>query len=141
MPKIKLLFDTNAVENGQSLSTSDAKIYYSAIVLMELMTACSDTKELKIYQQAFKDAKDEQLLIFPNDEDILEAGRIQFLLSQDRQDAKGNAPKRPSKIKQEIAMDCLIATSAASNKITIATNDNDYWEIQRYLKKLKLIKI
>ena len=141
MPKTKLLFDTNVFESQIKPDLSKVKIFASAIVFMELMTACSDTKELKQYQQAYKDAKDESILIAPNDDDILEAGRIQFLLAKDRKDAKGNAPKRPSKIKQEIAMDCLIAVSACRESITILTNDGDYWKIRRYLKKLKLIKL
>ena len=141
MPKTKLLFDTNSFESAHLFYSSGAKLYFSAIGFMELMTACSDTKELKQYQQAYEDAKDERILIAPNDDDILEAGRIQFLLAKDRKDAKGNAPKRPSKIKQEIAMDCLIAVSACRESITILTNDGDYWKIGRYLKKLKLIKL
>ena len=141
MPKTKLLFDTNAVDSVNLFYISESKIFYSAIVLMELMTACSDTKELKSYQKAYKNAKDESILIAPNDDDILEAGRIQFHLAKDRKDARGNAPKRASKIKQEIAMDCLIAVSACREQIAIVTNDNDYWEIQRYLKKLNLIKL
>lgn len=141
MPKTKLLFDTNAFESGNLFYSLDVRIYYSAIVFMELMTACSDSKELKNYQKAYKDAKDENNLIAPNDEDILEAGRIQFHLAKDRKGAKGNAPKRPAKIKQEIAMDCLIAVSASREKTAIVTNDTDYWEIQRYLKKLQLIKL
>jgi predicted nucleic acid-binding protein len=140
MPKTKLLFDTNSFQSENILLYGNEDIYYSAVVFMELMTACNDTKELKSYQKAYKDAKDEKLLILPTEQDILEAGRIQFLLAQDRKDAKGNSPKRPTKIKQEIAMDCLIATSATSQKIAIITNDNDYWEIQRFLKTLKLIK-
>ena len=130
----KITFDTNSFESGNFLYFPQSKIYVSAIVLMELMTACSDTKELKQYQQAYKAAQKENLLIFPNDDDILEASRIQFLLAQDRQDAKGNAPKRGAKIKQELAMDCLIAVSASREKTSVVTNDNDYWEIQRYLR-------
>ena len=137
----KITFDTNSFESGNFLYFQQSKIYVSAIVLMELMTACSDAKELKSYQQAYKEAQKESLLIFPNDNDILEAGRIQFLLAQNRQDAKGNAPKRPAKIKQELAMDCLIAVSASRDKTSVVTNDKDFWEIQRYLKKLKLIKL
>jgi predicted nucleic acid-binding protein len=67
--------------------------------------------------------------------------RIQFLLAQDRKNANSKkSPRLPAKIKQEIALDCLIATSACREGVTIVTNDNDYWHIQRYLKKLKLIK-
>ena len=63
MAKTKLLFDTNSFESAHLFYSSGAKLYFSAIVFMELMTACSDTKELKSYQQAYKDAKDESILI------------------------------------------------------------------------------
>ena len=137
----KITLDTNAFESESVLDFSDYQLYISSIVLMELMTACSDTKELKGLQKLWKDASKESRLIVPSEQDIFDASRIQFHLAKDREDAKGNAPKRPTKIKQEIAMDCLIATSAASQKVTVVTNDGDYWEIQRYLKNLKLIKL
>ena len=141
MPKTKLLFDTNSFESSSLFYGSEIKIYFSSIVLMELMTACSDTKELKELQNLWKEASKESRLIVPSEQDIFNASRIQFHLAKDRKDAKGNATKRPSKIKQEIAMDCLIAGSAWREKVAIVTNDGDYWEIQRYLKGLKLIKI
>jgi predicted nucleic acid-binding protein len=137
----KITFDTNAFESESLVNFPHSKIYISAIVLMELMTACSDTKELKQYQKAYKDAERLGLLITPNETDIFEASRIQFLLAQDRKDAKGNSTKRPAKIKQEIALDCLIATSSSRQKVAVVTNDGDYLEIQRYLKNLKLISL
>jgi predicted nucleic acid-binding protein len=137
----KITFDTNTFEGESIVNFPHSKVYISAIVLMELMTACSDTKELKQYQKTYKDAERLGLLITPNETDIFEASRIQFLLAQDRKDAKGNSLKRPAKIKQEIAMDCLIATSSSRQKIAVVTNDGDYSEIQRYLKNLKLISL
>ncbi len=74
-------------------------------------------------------------------EDWLEASRIQFLLAQDRKkDAGGRSLRRTAKVKQELALDCLIALSAYRENITVITNDNDFWAIRRYLKKLKLLK-
>lgn len=116
-------------------------LYFSAVVFNELMTACNDTKELKRYQKAWKDAREESLLIVPTSGDWLEASRIQFLPAQERKkDAGGKSPKRTAKVKQEIALDCLIAVSCARENITVVTNDNDFWAIRRFLKKLKLLK-
>jgi predicted nucleic acid-binding protein len=137
----KITFDTNAFEGDNFLPFPKADIYVSAIVLMELMTSCYDKKELKTYQKLWLDAKKKNLLIVPSEQDIFEASRIQFLLAQDRKDAKGNSSKRPTKIKQEIALDCLIATSSSRQKIAVVTNDNDYFEIKRYLKNLKLVNL
>jgi predicted nucleic acid-binding protein len=106
------------------------------------MTACNDTKELRQYQKAWKDAMLEELLIVPREEDWLEASRIQFFLAQERKkNAGGKAPKRTAKVKQELAMDCLIAVSCCREKITVISNDNDYFAIQRFLKSLKIVKL
>ena len=119
----------------------ETPIYVSEIVFNELMTACSGTKELKRYQKAWKDAREEDFLIVPTEGDWLEASRIQFLLAQERKkDAGGKSPKRTAKVKQELALDCLIAVSCSRENLTIITNDNDFWAIQRFLKKLKLLK-
>jgi hypothetical protein len=59
------------------------------------MTACNDTKELRQYQKAWKDALNEEILIVPTEEDWLNASRIQFFLAQERkQDAGRKSPKR-----------------------------------------------
>ena len=137
----KIAFDTNAFESGKPLLFPNTKVYYSAIVFMELMTACGDTKELKQYQRAYNDAKSESLLIVPNEQDIFDASRIQFHLAQERKkNAGGKSQKRTAKVKQELALDCLIAVSCSRAGLTVITNDNDFQAIERYLKKLKLLK-
>ena len=138
----KFLLDTNIIQSkifaAEKLPTP---LYFSSVVFSELMIACNDTKELKQYQKAWKDTRTEGYLVVPTENDWLEASRIQFLLAQDRkQDAGGKSLKRPAKVKQELALDCLIALSACRENITIVTNDGDFWAIQRYLKKLKLLK-
>ena len=138
----KFLTDTNIVE----VKKFDEKhlprpIYYSSVVLCELMTAGNDVKELKAYQILWETAKKDDLLIVPNEADWLNASRILFLLAQERKkQAGGKAPKRTSKAKQELAMDCLIAMSACREEVTVITNDNDFWEIKRFRKGLKLLK-
>ena len=105
------------------------------------MTSCNDTKELKAYQKAWKENASDGFLIVPTESDWLEAGRIQFLLAQEgKKDAGGKSLKRTAKVKQELALDCLIAVSCSRENITVITNDNDCWAIRRYLKKLKLLK-
>lgn len=138
----KFLTDTNII---QSKTFSEKEIptplYFSAVVFGELMPACNDTKELKRYQKAWKDAREENFLIVPTESDWLEASRIQFLPAQERKkDLGGKSPKRTAKVKQELALDCLIAVSCNRENITVITNDNDFWTIRRYLKKLKLLK-
>ena len=135
--------DTNSIESvAFEPSRLPKPLCFSAVVFSELMTACNDTKELRQYQKAWKDALAEEILIIPTEEDWLTASRIQFFLAQERkQNAGGKSPKRTAKAKQELAMDCLIAVSCCREKITVVTNDNDYIAIQRYLKKLKIMKL
>ncbi len=134
--------DTNIIQSKIFATRNPpSKLFYSTVVLGELMTACNDTKELKSYQDAWKLADKNELLVVPIKEDWLEASRIQFLLAQDRKkDAGGRSLRRTAKVKQELALDCLIALSAYRENITVITNDNDFWAIRRYLKKLKLLK-
>lgn len=138
----KFLPDTNIIQSKTFASEKlPTPIYFSSVVFSELMTACNDTKELKAYQKAWKENADDGFLIVPTESDWLEASRIGFHLAQERKkDAGGKSPKRPAKIKQELVLDCLIAVSAYREGITVITNDNDFWVIKRYLKKLKLLK-
>lgn len=138
----KLLPDTNIIQSKVFATRKPpSRLYYSSVVFSELMSACNDRKELKSYQTAWHLADKNELLIVPTKEDWLEAGRIQFRLAQERKkDAGGKSPKRAAKVKQELALDCLIAVSCAREGITIITNDNDFWAIGRYLKRLKLLK-
>lgn len=138
----KFLPDTNIIQSKNFTFEQLYKpLYFSAVVFSELMTACNDTKELKSYQKAWKDALNDKILIVPTQSDWLEASRIQFHLAQERKkDAGGASPKRTAKVKQELALDCLIAVSCSRAGLTVITNDNDFREIKRYLKKLKLLK-
>lgn len=138
----KFLTDTNIIESKAfSLIELPTPLYFSAVVFNELMTACNDTKELKRYQKAWKDAREENFLIVPTENDWLEASRIQFLLAQEKKkDAGGKSPKRTARVKQELALDCLIAVSSCRENVTVITNDGDFWAIRRFLKKLKLLK-
>ena len=135
----KFLPDTNILQ--AKTERLPKPLYFSSVVFCELMTACNDIKELHAFQTALKAADKGGQLIVPTKEDWSEAGRIQFLLAQERKkDAGGKSPRRPAKVKQEIALDCLIAISCSRENITVITNDGDFWEIKRYLKNLNLLK-
>ena len=94
--------DTNIIESKVfSEKELPTPLYFSAVIFGELMTACSDRKELKRYQKAWKDAREENFLVVPTESDWLEASRIQFLLAQERKkDAGGKSPRRTAKVKQ-----------------------------------------
>lgn len=136
----KYVFDTNVIQSKAfDPEKLPATLYQSAVVLAELITACSDAKELKAYQRTWRLAAESDLLIVPTPEDWLNASRISFLLAQERKrQAGGKSPKRTATAKQEIALDCLLAMSAHREEITIITNDSDFWAIKRYRKSLKL---
>jgi predicted nucleic acid-binding protein len=136
----RFLVDTNIIQGksffGKKLPTP---LCFSVVVFTELMTACNDTKELKQYQKAWRDSVKENILIVPTENDWLEAARIQYLLAQDRKKyAGGKSPRRSARVKQEVALDCLIAVSCAREKITVLTSDGDFRAIGHYLKKLKI---
>ena len=81
MPK-KYVLDTNIIQS-KAFATGKlpTKVYASAVVLSELMTAANDTKELKVYQKAWKTAAEAGLLLVPTEQDWQDASRILFLLA------------------------------------------------------------
>ena len=139
MPK-KYVLDTNIIQS-KAITPGDlpSKLYVSAVVLSELMTAANDVKELKVYQQAWKATRGAGILFVPTEVDWQDASRILYLLAQERkQQAGGKSPKRLPLAKQEVALDCLLAMSASREGVIIITNDKDFWAIQRFRKGLQL---
>lgn len=139
MPKYVL--DTNLVTSKSfDPARPPETTYYSSIVFFELMTACNNLREYRLYQAAWRDAKKSGRLIVPTEADWLTATRISYALAQERkQQAGGKAPKLTSKVKQEIAMDCLLAVSAAREGVIVLTlNKHDFESIKRHCKKLKV---
>jgi len=135
----KYIFDTNLVISKQyDPKRLPETTYASSVVQFELMTACNDLRELRLLQTLSNTAKKEGLLIMPTVEDWLTAGRISFTLAQERkQQAGGKAPRLTSKVKQEIAMDCLLAVSAAREGVIVLTlNRHDFDYIKRHCKNL-----
>ncbi|HVF54735.1 MAG TPA: PIN domain-containing protein [Pyrinomonadaceae bacterium] len=131
------LFDTNIVAE-RSLAAMPQRAYVSAVVLTELMTA-GDADEFKVYQVTWQRQAQAGKLIAPAVEDWPHVARILHLIAQDRKKkAKGKSLRRSPAAKQELAMDVLIAVSAAREGVTVVTNDNDFDAIRYYHKKLKI---
>jgi predicted nucleic acid-binding protein len=137
----KYLFDTNLViskkYDPQNLPETT---YASSIILFELMTACNDMRERRAYEAMWRDTKKDGVLIVPTEEDWLAASKISFALAQERkQQQGGKSPKLSSKVKQEIAMDCLLAVSAAREGVIVLTlNRTDFDYIKRHCKNLQV---
>lgn len=131
------LFDTNVVAE-RSFAALPQRSYVSAVVLTELMTA-GDADEFKIYQVTWQRQAKAGKLIVPMVEDWPTVARLLHLLAQDRKKkARGKSPRRTPAAKQELAMDVLIAVSAAREGVTVVTNDSDFEAIRYYHKKLKI---
>ena len=76
----------------------------------------------------------------PTPDDWLRASRVLFLLAQERKRmAGGKAPRRSAAVKQELAMDVLIAMCARRERVTIVTDDGDYDAVQYIHSDLRLV--
>jgi predicted nucleic acid-binding protein len=137
----KYIFDTNLVISKRyDPDRSPETTYQSSVVLFELMTACNDLREYRAYQAVWNRAKKDALLVVPNEADWLLASRISFTLAQERkQQSGGKAPRLTAKVKQEIALDCLLAASAEREGIIILTlNRHDFDYLKRHCKNLQV---
>ena len=133
----KHLFDTNIV-SARSLIRLPPNAFMSAVVLSELMAA-GDKTEFEAYQIIWRRGEKDNTLIVPTVEDWLPAARILHLLALARKKKSGGkAPRRTPTAKQELAMDVLIAVSAARAGVTVVTNDTDFDAIRYYHKQLKV---
>src|SRR5262249_39142871 len=95
-------------------------------------------RERRAYEASWRVSKKSGLLIVPTEEDWLKASQISFTLAQQRkQQSGGKSPRLTSKVKQEIAMDCLLAVSAARKGVIVLTrNRHDFDYIKRHCKNL-----
>lgn len=131
------LLDTNVVAERRARSVSQRE-HVSAVVLTELMAA-ADAEEFKLYKAVWRVHEQDGTLILPTMEDWQPAARILHLLTQSRKKRSGGkSPRRTPTAKQELAMDVLIAVSAARAGVTVVTNDADFEAIRYYHKKLKI---
>jgi predicted nucleic acid-binding protein len=124
----KYVYDTNIYISKLAEKMPPLKtLYASSVVLFERMTSANNRVEYNKHLGAWQQAEKDKLLIVPNREDWKQAGQISHLLAQERkQQAGGKSPKLSSKLKQEIALDCLIAVSAAREGVTVVTTNEFY---------------
>ena len=106
----------------------------SAVVLMELIASADDESRQKFYERVFKQYREDNSLIVPNEDDWLLASRILFLLTHARKRSqKGKLQRLPPGASQRFALDVLIAVSARRWKAQVVTeNWTDFKAIQRY---------
>jgi len=106
----------------------------SAVALMELIAGAPDDSRRKLYEEVFRQNKEADSLITPNEEDWLLASRILFLLTQARKRSqKGILRRLPPGASQRMALDVLMAVSARQCKAVVVTeNWHDFKAIQRY---------
>ncbi len=137
---MKYTVDTNVISTYRIEELPD-DFYMSAVVLSERMTAANDEKEFRAYRTAWREHSEEGTLLVPTPEDWLAAGRVLFMLAQERKSMAGSkSPRRSASAKQELAMDVLIAMSARREEITVVTDDTDFDAFRHYHKDLKLMK-
>ncbi|HEX6650275.1 MAG TPA: hypothetical protein VF075_12070 [Pyrinomonadaceae bacterium] len=106
----------------------------SAIVQMELMAAAPDESYRKFYEGIYREYQVRNLLIVPNEDDWLLAGKVLYLLTHARKRSqKGKLQRLPPGASQRLALDALIAVSARRWKAHVVTeNWADFKAIQRY---------
>jgi len=128
-------YDTSVIVSRKlSFHEMPRNFVLSAIVMMELMSSAADSSRHKSYERSFRQFQGDNLLIVPNDDDWLLAGKIMFLLSQDRRrEGRGKLKRLPPGASQRLALDVLIAVSAKRWKAQVVTeNWADFKAIQRY---------
>jgi predicted nucleic acid-binding protein len=106
----------------------------SAVVLMELTASARDDSQRKVYERLFREHKEDNSLIVPDEDDWLLASRILYWLAQSRRRSlKGKLRRLPMGASQRMALDVLIAASARRWRATVVTDNwDDFKAIQRY---------
>ena len=129
-------YDTSVIISRKlsNLQEMPQSFLMSAVVLMELTAAAEDESRRKFYERAFRQYRQDNSLIVPNDEDWLLASRILYLLTHARKRSqKGKLQRLPPGASQRLALDVLIAVSARRWKAQVVTeNWTDFKAIQRY---------
>jgi predicted nucleic acid-binding protein len=129
----KFTFDTSIVI-ANKLPEISGNFLLSDVVVLELIAGASDATRFKQIQQLRKLYSDSDLLITPNEDDWLMAGKILYWLEQGaRKKNLGKAPPKKSGATQRMALDVLLAVSARRHKVTLVTDNwRDFNAIQYY---------
>ena len=126
-------YDTSVIISRKVMDLPD-RFFMSAVVLMELTASARDDSQRKTYERLFRQYRQDNSLIVPDENDWLLASRVLYWLTQSRRrSAKGKLKRLPTGASQRMALDVLIAVSARRWKATVVTeNWNDFKAIQRF---------
>jgi predicted nucleic acid-binding protein len=133
----KYVFDTRLIlSNNYDPYKLPETTCISSVVHYQLMMVCKDVPERTTYELAWRNMQKEGLLVIPTDEDCLAANRISSALIQERLQ---QTPKLSARVRKEIAIDCLLAVSAARERVIILTlNRHDFADIKRHCENLQV---
>ena len=108
---------------------------------MELTASARDESQRKLYERMFREYREDNSLIIPNEDDWLLASKVLYLLSHDRRRSHaGKLKKLHPGTSQRMALDVLIAVSARRWRATVVTeNWADFKAIERY-SRAKVVK-
>ena len=128
----KFTFDTSFIISNK-LSVVPDNFLYLDIVLLELIRGATDNTTFKKHIAAREQVLRDNLLIIPNSDDWLMAGKVLYWIEQGKKKAnKGNAPKKRPGETQKMVMDALIAVSERRYKATVVTDNVGDFEAVKY---------
>ena len=137
-------YDTSVIISRKALDRPNlpGSFLLSSVVLMELLASCKDDSQRKVYEQLFRQHRQDNSLIVPDENDWLIASRILFLLTQNRRRAsKGRLRRLSVGVSQRMALDVLIAVSARRWRAVVVTeNWEDFKAIQRYCRTTRIVR-
>lgn len=137
---IDYTFDTSFIISNK-LSDIPDNFLLSEVVVLELIRSAKDESTFKKHQAVRKQFLDDGLLIVPNADDWLMAGKVLYWLEQGKKKSnKGNAPKKQPGETQKMVLDALIAISARRYKVTVVTDNYKDFEAIKYYCNFKLMK-
>jgi predicted nucleic acid-binding protein len=129
-------YDTSVVISRKlvDLPGKSGSFLMSGVVLMELTASARDESQRKVYERLFRDHRDDNSLIIPDEKDWLLAFKVLYWLTQSRRRSiKGKLKRLPTGASQRMALDVLIAVSARRWRATVVTeNWDDFKAIQRF---------
>lgn len=129
----KFTFDTSFLINSK-LSDLPGNFLLSDVAVLELIAGASGILRFKQLQQLRRSYLADGLLITPNTDDWLMAGKILYWLEQGvRKKNLGKAAPKKQGATQRMALDALLAVSARRHKVTVVTeNWRDFSAIKYY---------
>ena len=129
-------YDTSVIISRKPtiLPGGSGSFLWSAVVLMELTASAKDDAQRKIYERLFREYREDNSLIVPNEDDWLLACKVLYWITQSRKrNYKGRLKRLQPGASQRMALDVLIAVSARRWRATVVTeNWADFRGIQRY---------